>query len=130
MYIVPIAWLYVAVMMAVVEANSTTGTLLGAIITFLLYGLMPVGLLVYLMSSPARKAARRAREAGVADETGAAAGAAGAVETTTAVDASASQKPVEAPAEKSGASLIQPDAGHHAPATAQCQAVSSVRKVI
>ena len=127
MYIVPIAWLYVAVMMAVVEANSTTGTILGAIITFLLYGLMPVGLLVYLMSSPARKAARRAREAGVADETGA---AAGAVEPTTAVDASASQKPVEAPAEKSGASLIQPDAGHHAPATAQCQAVSSVRKVI
>lgn len=82
MYIVPIAWLYVAVMMAVVEANSTTGTLLGAIITFLLYGLMPVGLLVYLMSSPARKAARRTREAS---------------EATTAVAASASEKPLEAP---------------------------------
>ena len=36
MYLVPIAWLYVTVMMAVVEANSPNGTLLGALITFLL----------------------------------------------------------------------------------------------
>ena len=63
MYIVPIAWLYVAVMMAVVEANSSTGTLLGAIITFVFYGLAPVGLVVYLMGATARRRAIKAKEA-------------------------------------------------------------------
>jgi hypothetical protein len=63
MYIVPIAWLYVALMMAVAEATNTNGTILGAIITFLLYGLGPVALVVYLMRSPARRRAIKAREA-------------------------------------------------------------------
>ena len=34
MYLVVIAWLYVALMMAVAEATNTTGTVLGAIVTF------------------------------------------------------------------------------------------------
>ncbi len=63
MYIVPIAWLYVTLMMAVAEATNSNGTVLGAIITFLLYGLLPVALVVYLMRSPARRKAIRAREA-------------------------------------------------------------------
>lgn len=63
MYIVPLAWLYVALMMAVVEANHPNGTLLGAIITFALYGLGPVALVVYLMGAPARRRAIKAREA-------------------------------------------------------------------
>jgi hypothetical protein len=63
MYIVPIAWLYVALMMAVAEATHSNGTVLGAIITFLLYGLGPVALVVYLMRSPARRRAIKAREA-------------------------------------------------------------------
>jgi hypothetical protein len=63
MYIVPIAWLYVAVMMAVAEASATNGTLLGAIITFVLYGLLPVALILYFMGAPGRKRAIRAREA-------------------------------------------------------------------
>lgn len=63
MYIVPIAWLYVAVMMAVAEATNSNGTILGAIITFLLYGLLPIGLILYFMGAPARKRAIRAREA-------------------------------------------------------------------
>ncbi len=62
MYIVPIAWLYVAVLMAVAEATNTTGTVLGGIITFLLYGLLPVVLLVYVMGAPARKRAIKAKE--------------------------------------------------------------------
>ncbi len=62
MYIVPIAWLYVALMMAVAEATNTTGTVLGASITFILYGLLPVGLVVYLMGAPARRRAIKARE--------------------------------------------------------------------
>ena len=63
MYIVPIGWLYVTMMMAVVEATSANGTVLGAIVTFLLYGLLPTGIIWYLMSTPARKRAIKAREA-------------------------------------------------------------------
>lgn len=63
MYIVPMAWLYVALMMAVAEANHSNGTVLGAIITFVLYGLGPVALVVYLMGTPARRRAIKAREA-------------------------------------------------------------------
>ena len=63
MYIVPIAWLYVAFMMAVAEATSTQGTVLGAFFTFVLYGLMPIGLLLYFMGTPGRRRKRLAREA-------------------------------------------------------------------
>ena len=63
MYIVPIAWLYVAVMMSVAEATATNGSILGAIITLVLYGLLPVGLILYFMGAPGRKRAIRAREA-------------------------------------------------------------------
>lgn len=63
MYIVPIAWLYVAVMMAVAEATHTNGTVLGAVITFVLYGLLPIAIVVYVMGAPARKRAIKAREA-------------------------------------------------------------------
>lgn len=63
MYIVPIAWLYVTVMMAVVEASSPNGTLLGAFFTLLLYGLLPIGIVLYIMGTPARQRAIRAREA-------------------------------------------------------------------
>lgn len=63
MYIVPIAWLYVALMMSVAEATSSNGTLLGAIITFVLYGLLPVSLILYFMGAPGRKRAIRAKEA-------------------------------------------------------------------
>lgn len=63
MYIVVIAWFYVAVLMAVAEATSSTGTILGAIITFFLYGLLPIGIVVYVMGSPLRKKARLAAEA-------------------------------------------------------------------
>jgi hypothetical protein len=62
MYLVTIAWLYVALMMAVAEATSTQGTVMGAVFTFLLYGLGPVALVVYLLSTPARRRARRAAE--------------------------------------------------------------------
>jgi len=61
--IVLIGWLYVALMMAVAEATSTTGTLLGALFTFVLYGVGPVALVLYLMATPMRKQIRKAREA-------------------------------------------------------------------
>ena len=63
MILVTVAWLYVALMMAVAEANHPLGTLLGACITFVLYGVGPVALLIYLMDRPRRRAARQAREA-------------------------------------------------------------------
>lgn len=63
MYIVPLAWLYVALMMAVAEANHSNGTLLGACITFLLYGVLPVAVVVYIMGAPARRRAIKAKEA-------------------------------------------------------------------
>ena len=63
MYIVPIAWIYVALMMAVAEANNTNGTVLGAIITFFLYGVAPVALVLYFMGAPARRRAIKAKEA-------------------------------------------------------------------
>ena len=60
MYIVVIGWLYVASMMAVAEATNANGTLLGAIVTFLLYGVGPIAWVVYLMREPARKRRRKA----------------------------------------------------------------------
>lgn len=62
MYIVPIAWLYVVLMMSVAEATNSNGTVLGAVITFLLYGVLPVGLILYFMGSPGRRRAIKARE--------------------------------------------------------------------
>jgi hypothetical protein len=62
MYIVPIAWIYVALMMSLAEATSITGTVLGAVITFVLYGLLPVGLVLYIMGTPGRKRQLRERQ--------------------------------------------------------------------
>ena len=62
MYIVIIAWMYVAVMMAVAEATHAQGSVLGAIVTFLLYGLLPMAIVLYIMRTPARKEARRRAE--------------------------------------------------------------------
>ena len=62
MHLVVIAWLYVALMMALAEATSPIGTVLGALFTFVLYGLAPVALVVYLMGAPGRRQRIRARE--------------------------------------------------------------------
>jgi mannose/fructose/N-acetylgalactosamine-specific phosphotransferase system component IID len=75
MYLVVIAWLYVVLMMAVAEAASSNGTLLGAIVTFVLYGLAPIALVVYIMGTPGRKRAIKAREEAERDAEKAAAAA-------------------------------------------------------
>jgi len=62
MYLVLIAWLYVTLMMAVAEATASNGTVLGAVVTFVLYGLLPMGIVGYIMGTPGRKRARRAQE--------------------------------------------------------------------
>ncbi len=62
MHIVPIAWMFVVVLMTVAEATSTQGTLLGAFFTFLLYGLLPLAIVMYVLGTPARRRARRHAE--------------------------------------------------------------------
>ena len=63
MLLTAIAWIYVVLMVAVVEATSPRGTLLGAAFTLLLYGVLPLAIVGYLFLSPARQRARRAAEA-------------------------------------------------------------------
>lgn len=105
MYLVVIAWLYVTIMMSVAEATSSTGSVLGAIVTFLLYGLLPLSIVVYIMGTPARKRAIHAR----------------------AMAERAQAEAAAAPPEPSSPSA-QPDTGSHAPAGAQGGAVAPVRK--
>ena len=102
MYIVAIAWMYVALMMAVAEATNTNGTVLGAIVTFILYGVAPISLVVYLMRSPGRKRAIKAKE-----------------EMEARLIEQNSLDP----------DLLNPDASSHAPAAAQADGVAPVRKV-
>ena len=61
MYLVIIAWIYVVLMMSVAEATNTNGTVLGAIVTFFMYGVGPAGLVAYLMGTPARNRANKKR---------------------------------------------------------------------
>jgi hypothetical protein len=61
MYLVAIAWIYVVLMMAVAEATNTNGSALGAVVTFLLYGVLPLSIVMYLLNTPSRR--RRARAA-------------------------------------------------------------------
>ena len=63
MYLVLIAWIYVAFMMAVAEATSPVGSLLGAVVTFFLYGVLPMSVVAYIMGTPARRRAIKANEA-------------------------------------------------------------------
>ena len=57
MYLVAIAWMYVVVLMSLAEAFASNGTFVGALITFLLYGVFPLSILMYIMGTPARKKA-------------------------------------------------------------------------
>lgn len=74
--IVAIAWMYVVLMMALAEALSPQGTVLGAIVTLLLYGVAPLALVLYLMGTPMRRQRQRERERESTQETAAAGAAA------------------------------------------------------
>ncbi|CAN7574486.1 putative porin [Acidovorax sp. LjRoot66] len=106
MYLIVIAWLYVTLMMAVAEATNTTGTVLGAIVTFVLYGLLPMGIVVYIMGTPSRKRAIKQREQ--AEQA--------------AWDAE------QATLRAAQADSAAPDAGGETPAAAQDGGVAPVRK--
>jgi hypothetical protein len=50
MYVIAIGWLYVAALMALTEGSVVAGLL-----TFLLYGLLPLALFLWLVGTPARR---------------------------------------------------------------------------
>ncbi len=108
MYLVAIAWIYVALMMAVAEATNTNGTVIGAIVTFVLYGVVPVSIVMYLLGTPSRNKARKAQERAewVAQQN-----AMAVQDAATAAD-----------------SATQPDASSHAPGATQPGSVAPVRK--
>jgi predicted MFS family arabinose efflux permease len=108
--LVVIAWVYVVLMMSVAEAMNSNGTVLGAIVTFFLYGLLPLTVVVYVMRSPQRRKAAKAREAAEL-QASIAAGAAYAAEQPSNADPSS-----------------PPDASRHAPAAAESSRVTPVRK--
>jgi membrane protein implicated in regulation of membrane protease activity len=62
MHIVAVAWIFVVVLMALAEGTSPQGTWLGAFFTLLLYGVLPLSIVLYVMGTPMRRRARRASE--------------------------------------------------------------------
>lgn len=106
MYLVVIAWLYVTVMMALAEATSSTGSVLGAVFTFLLYGVLPLSIVVYILGTPGRKRALRAQQMAEQEDTA-----------VTALATSASSS-----------GLATPDASGHAPAATPADSIAPVRK--
>jgi len=69
-HLVVAAWLYIALTMAVAEAISPVGSVLGAVITFFLYGVLPLTIVLYILGTPMRRRARRRQEALAADPDG------------------------------------------------------------
>ena len=63
MLIVAMAWIYVVSMMTLAEATSQQGSVLGAVITFFLYGVLPLSIVLYIGNTPARGRALRRAEA-------------------------------------------------------------------
>ena len=57
MYIVAIAWIYVAAMMGLTETSFIAGVL-----TFVFYGLAPLALFLWLVGTPARRRLKKKQE--------------------------------------------------------------------
>ncbi len=100
MYLVAIAWMYVVVMMSVAEATAPNGTVLGAIVTFFLYGVLPCVILMYLLGTPMRRKAIRAKEKAELE----------------AFREAAAKESASSSATTLSPSLFQPDAGRESPA--------------
>lgn len=59
MHLIALAWIYVVLLMAVVESLAPDGSALGAIFTFVLYGVLPLSIVLYVIGTPMRRNARR-----------------------------------------------------------------------
>ena len=57
MFIVAVGWLYVVLMMSITETTPVAG-----VMTFILYGLVPVALLLYISGGRQRKRRRAAEQ--------------------------------------------------------------------
>jgi hypothetical protein len=57
MYLIAIAWLYVALLVAISDT-----TVVGGVLTFLFFGLGPLALFMWLVGTPARRRRRLAKE--------------------------------------------------------------------
>ena len=57
MFIVAIGWMYVVLMMSIAEDTAVAG-----VMTFILYGLLPVAILLYLSGGGKRKRRRMAEQ--------------------------------------------------------------------
>ncbi len=57
LYLIAIAWIYVVLLMSLAESSLIAGTM-----TFIFYCIIPLGLVLYILSSPARKRQIRAKE--------------------------------------------------------------------
>jgi hypothetical protein len=71
MYLLAIGWLYVVVLMALAEGAAPGGSWLGAAVTFVFYGLVPLSVALYLYGTPSRRRARRRAELASARDRGA-----------------------------------------------------------
>ena len=55
LHLVALAWIYVVLLVAVAEAVSPQGTLLGAFFTIVGWGVIPLALVLYILATPARR---------------------------------------------------------------------------
>jgi hypothetical protein len=106
--IVTLGWAYVVLMAALVEATGPDGSLLGAVVTVLLYGALPIAVLSYISGAARRRRAARAAASG-----------AGARETV-----SAEAPPTAAPEPGAGSEGVDPGRGGQAAG----QPLASVRE--
>jgi hypothetical protein len=60
--IVALGWAYVVLMMTLAEALGPGGTVLGALVTLLLYGVVPLGIVLYIGGARGRARGRRLGE--------------------------------------------------------------------
>lgn len=63
LYLIAIAWIYVVLLMSLAESSFIAG-----VMTFIFYCVIPLGLVLYILSSPARKRQIKDRERAAMEE--------------------------------------------------------------
>jgi hypothetical protein len=64
LYLVALAWMYVVLLVALVEVFSPQGTVTGALFTVLGWGVIPLSVVLYILATPSRRKALRAKASG------------------------------------------------------------------
>lgn len=63
LYLIAIAWIYVVLLMSLAESSFIAG-----VMTFIFYCVIPLGLVLYILGSPARKRQIKDRERAAMEE--------------------------------------------------------------